>query len=146
MRWHFDLGHDTVTWFGRGPHESYNDRCAGARVGRWTSSITDMPHRYVHPQATGNRHEVRWIELRGGSRPLRIEFDRPLDVTVSHVTDEDLHAATHSNEVTDRPETYVCIDAAHRGVGTGAVGPDTLPQYRVKPGTYRWSYTVRELS
>lgn len=143
VRWRFDLGHDTVTWFGRGPHENYNDRCRGARVGRWTSAIAEMLHPYVHPQASGNRHEVRWIELRGGATPLRIDFDRPLDVTVAHVTDEDLHAATHSNEVRPRAETYLCIDAAHRGVGTGAVGPDTLPQYRVKPGTYSWSYVVR---
>ncbi|MFP5328303.1 MAG: glycoside hydrolase family 2 TIM barrel-domain containing protein [Acidimicrobiia bacterium] len=145
VRWRFDLGHDTVTWFGRGPHENYNDRCASARVGRWTSSISAMRHPYVHPQGGGNRHDVRWIELRSGNRPLRIQFERPVDVTVSHVTDEDLHAATHNNEVLDRAETYVCIDVAHRGVGTGAVGPDTLPQYRVGPGTYRWAYAVSEL-
>lgn len=146
VRWRFTDSFESVEWFGRGPHESYNDRCAGARVGRWQRPVGQMAHPYVHPQATGNRHQVRWLLLRARDHALRIDCDRPLDVTVARVTDEDLYAATHSNDLRDRAETYVCLDAAHRGVGTGAVGPDTLPRYRVGAGAYRWSYTIRAVT
>jgi len=37
----------------------------------------------------------------------------------------------------------VHLDAAHRGLGTASCGPDTLPEYWLAPGTYRWSYTLR---
>ena len=42
-----------------------------------------------------------------------------------------------------RDDCYVWIDARHRGVGSGACGPDTAPAHRVGPGTYRWSYRLR---
>ena len=45
-------------------------------------------------------------------------------------------------ELRPRPETIVQLDAAHRGLGTASCGPDTLPEYLVGPGTYRWSWTL----
>ena len=42
-----------------------------------------------------------------------------------------------------RDECYVWIDARHRGVGSGAVGPDTAAEHRIGPGPYRWSYRLR---
>jgi beta-galactosidase len=51
-----------------------------------------------------------------------------------------LAAATHDGELTPRTETVVHLDAAHRGLGTASCGPDTLPEYLVGPGTYRWSW------
>ena len=40
-------------------------------------------------------------------------------------------------------EGIVVIDAAHRGLGTASCGPDTLPEYRLTPGTYSWGWTLR---
>ena len=34
---------------------------------------------------------------------------------------------------------------AHRGLGTASCGPDTLPRYVVRPGTFRWSWSIRPL-
>ena len=134
-----DTRGDDTEWVGRGPHESYNDRCASARFGRWRSAVAGWHVPYVHPQGCGNRHDVK--KLRVGR--VHIDADQLLDVTVSHFTDEDLHAASHQDELQPRPEAYVWLDAAHRGVGTGAVGPDTLPRYRVPTGEHRWSYVLR---
>jgi beta-galactosidase len=36
----------------------------------------------------------------------------------------------------------VTIDAIQRGVGTASCGPDTLVKYKIKPGTYKWSWTI----
>ena len=138
-------GYEETEWFGRGPHENYNDRSRGAAMGRWTATVDDWPVMYVHPQGTGNRTGVRWLRLRGSGRPdvlIRAETPAALDVTVSHFTDDDLHDAAHTVDLQPRPETFVWLDVAHRGVGTGAVGPDTLERYRVGPGLYRWSYTI----
>ena len=138
-------GYDETEWFGRGPHENYNDRSASAPMGRWATNVDDWPVMYVHPQATGNRTGVRWLRLHGPDRPdvvIRPVDPPALNVTVSHFTDDDLHDAAHTIDLQPRAETFVWLDVAHRGVGTGAVGPDTLEQYRVGPGTYRWSYTI----
>jgi beta-galactosidase len=44
-----------------------------------------------------------------------------------------------------RPAAVVHLDAAHRGLGTASCGPDTLPEYLVGPGIYRWSWTLERI-
>jgi beta-galactosidase len=134
-----------VEWLGDGPHEGYSDRGASTRVGRWTTLVDRWPVPYVHPQASGNRTGVRWLRfLDAGGAVLRtIDQLDGLDVTVSRWTDAEVADAGHLEDLPARDECYVWIDARHRGVGSGAVGPDVAAAHRVGPGPYRWSYRVR---
>ena len=134
----------TVEWLGAGPHESYSDRRAGTRVGRWTTPVDDWPFPYTHPQASGNRTGVRWLRFLDdhGTAVLTIDELDDLDVSVSRFTDEEVAAADHREDFPPSEECYVWIDARHRGVGSGACGPDTAPAHRIGPGTYRWSYRL----
>ncbi|HET7030467.1 MAG TPA: glycoside hydrolase family 2 TIM barrel-domain containing protein [Candidatus Limnocylindrales bacterium] len=134
----FAPGHEALTWLGTGPHETYPDRARGGRVGRWTSTVTDQLVPYVRPQENGGHAGVRWLEIGG----LRIDLDRPRQVSALHVRAADLDVATHDVELRARPETFVTIDAAHRGVGTASCGPDTLPQYLVAIGVHEWAYVL----
>ena len=45
-------GFEEVEWFGRGPHESYQDRYASARVAVHQGSILEQTVKYVRPQET----------------------------------------------------------------------------------------------
>ncbi|MEL7209211.1 MAG: hypothetical protein AAGK32_13430, partial [Actinomycetota bacterium] len=58
-------------------------------------------------------------------------------------TDDEVDAAGHLEDLPDRDECYVWIDAAHRGVGSASVGPDVALRHRVGPGRHRWSYRLR---
>ena len=139
-------GLDRVEWFGRGPHETYPDRLRGGRVGRWRSSVADLHVPYIRPQESGGRADVRWFTLTdatGGG--LRITLDVPRQVSVSRFRAADLAAASHHGELVARPAAVVHLDAAHRGLGTASCGPDTLPEYLVGPGTYRWSWTLERI-
>jgi beta-galactosidase len=78
-------------------------------------------------------------------RGLRITLDEPRQVSISRFRAADLAAATHHGELVPRDVAVVHIDAAHRGLGTASCGPDTLPEYLVGPGTYRWSWTLERL-
>jgi beta-galactosidase len=69
----------------------------------------------------------------------------PAQVSATHFRAADLEAATHQEELTPRAETIVHIDAAHRGVGTASCGPDTLEQYLVRAGTYRWQWSIQPI-
>jgi beta-galactosidase len=139
-------GLDRVEWFGRGPHETYPDRRRGGRVGRWRSTLDDLHVPYIRPQESGGRADVRWIALTDAAgRGLRIALDVPRQVSASRFRAADLAAATHHGELVPRPSAVVHLDAAHRGLGTASCGPDTLPEYLVGPGTYRWSWTLQRL-
>ncbi len=50
--------------------------------------------------------------------------------------------ALHTTDLPTRPETFVHVDAAHRGLGTASCGPDTLTRYLVRPGRHRWRWTL----
>ena len=139
-------GPETLRWFGTGPHETYPDRKRGGLVGTWSSTVTDQSVPYIRPQENGGHADVRWLELvADGGAGLRIELDQPRQVSVSHVRTADLAAATHDIDVVPVAETIIHLDAAHRGLGTASCGPDTLPEYRLGTGTYRWSWTLRDL-
>ncbi len=131
-------GHEELQWFGSGPHETYPDRARGGRIGRWSSTVTEQLVPYVRPQESGGHAAVRWLE----AGAVRIDLDRPRQVSALHVTAADLDTATHDIELRPRPETFVTIDAVHRGVGTASCGPDTLPEYLVAPGVHEWAYVL----
>jgi beta-galactosidase len=134
-----------VDWLGRGPHECYSDRQAAAVFGRWRTRVDHWGTPYVYPQANGNRVGVRALRFldAGGRSVLVIDELEDLDVTVSRWTDEELDAAAHMEDLPQRDHAFVWIDARHRGVGSGAVGPDVSTPHRIGPGTYRWSYRAQ---
>jgi len=136
-------GLEQAEWFGRGPVETYPDRHRAGSIARWKSSVDDLYIPYVKPQENGGRADVRWFELTDGSgRGFRLGADRPCQASVTHFRAADLASATHDVELVPRAETVVHLDVAHRGIGTASCGPDTLPEYLVKPGTYEWSWFV----
>ncbi|MCU1371076.1 MAG: Beta-galactosidase, partial [Ilumatobacteraceae bacterium] len=143
----------SVEWLGDGPHEGYSDRRASTRFGRWTTPVDWWSVPYVHPQASGNRTGVRWLRFLDADGDVVHTIDQldggtgdGLDVTVGRWTQEEVADATHLEDlpgVDDRDECFVWLDARHRGVGSGAVGPDTTAEHRIGPGPYRWSYRLR---
>jgi beta-galactosidase len=52
-----------MAWYGRGPHESYWDRKSSGKIGIYQGSIKDQFHRYSRPQETGNKTDLRWMEV-----------------------------------------------------------------------------------
>jgi beta-galactosidase len=133
------------SYFGIGSNETYPDRKIG-RVHKWESTVADQYVPYVRPQENGGHAGVRWFELTDTSgRGVRIDLDKPLQVSVNPFRAEQLADATHDVELVPTRNTSVHIDAAHRGVGTASCGPDTLPGYLVSGGTYSFTWTVRAI-
>ena len=139
-------GLERARWFGRGPIETYPDRCRGGSVAIWQSTVSEMYVPYVRPQENGGRTDVRWLELSDVSgRGFRLAFDRPLQISASHFRAGDLAASGHDVDLIPRAETIVHFDVAHRGLGTASCGPDTLPRYVCGAGRYVWSWTLDQI-
>lgn len=137
-------GFDRVRWFGRGPGENYPDRNAGSPLGVWDAAPDDSP--YLVPQEFGLRTDCRWFECVDSARGRTVRIDvlqpQALHVSATHHTAHDLYAATTATELHPRPELFVHLDVAHRGLGTASCGPDVLPAYRLAPGEYRFAYRL----
>jgi len=134
---------DRIRWFGRGPHENYPDRNSSAMLGVWEADIEGCP--YLIPQEFGLRTDCRWMELIDSASKQRVRIHSlaaPLHMSATRYLPVDLFAATHVDDLVPRDEVVVCIDVAHRGVGTASCGPDVLPQYRIATGSYDFSYRL----
>jgi beta-galactosidase len=111
----------TVQWYGRGPHESYVDRYTSAPIGLWRGAIADQNHDYMRPQDTGNKIDVRWMELSGGRFGLRVAGETPLMMTALAFPYTDLYrrpAGTwKSSDIVPHGEATLLVDAAQWGVG-----------------------------
>lgn len=135
-----------VAYLGRGEHETYIDRNESGRIGIYHTDVERMFHYYVRPQATGNRTDVRWMQLADeAGEGLAFRSDVPFQFSVIPFTDECLDAATHINQLRREGVVTVHLDNAQAGVGTATCGPGVLPQYRVSVQEYKFRFTIRPL-
>jgi beta-galactosidase len=136
-------GLEQVRWWGLGPHECYPDRRASGMVGVHRASVGDMAEPLVHPQEHGARLDIREAEFGGPQGRVRVASDPAgplLHMRVGHDFDLDLEQAPLASDLRPRETAELHLDLATRGVGTGSCGPDTRPDLRVRPGTYRWRW------
>ena len=132
-------------WYGRGPHENYADRCSGAWTTVHDGVIPMMFHRYVDPQESGNRTDIRWATLANpaGGQTLRMDAmgDTLLEMSVYPCSQDDITLAMHPGELPKRDFHTLSIDHRQSGVGgTDSWGALALPQYRLPTNrAYQWS-------
>jgi beta-galactosidase len=138
-------GFETVRYCGLGPWENYRDRCAGASLDHFEARVDDFYVPYIMPQESGSRTGVRRFELCHEKMDtcVRVEaVGEPLECKAVHFSDADWTGATHTHEIAPRAETWVSLDCRQRGLGTRSCGPDTLPEYLIEPGSWRWAFLL----
>lgn len=145
LRWSLPEMLDHLTWYGRGPVESYPDRCRGAHLGRFTQTLAEQYVPYVMPQEHGGHADTRWAVVHTADGwGLLVTAAEPFQWNVSRWSPEQITAATHAEELEAQPPMPTMhVDFLHRGLGTLSCGPDTLPEYRIGPGRYRFTWAAR---
>jgi beta-galactosidase len=134
-----------VRWFGRGPHENYPDRNAGAMYDVWARQPDELP--YLVPQEFGLRTDCEWVEFASPHATVRIDVLQPATMHFSalHHTPTQLQEALDATQLRRSSDLIVHLDVAHRGLGTASCGPDVLPHYEIPAGTFEFAYLVRRI-
>ncbi|KAI0148675.1 glycoside hydrolase family 2 protein [Xylariaceae sp. FL1272] len=132
-------GDSAVTWYGRGPGESYSDKKLSQRTGVYTSCISDLWTEYEYPQEGGNRTDTRWVRFNSNqNQSITAQFSQPgtneralFDFNASHYRTKDIAAAKHPHELRKKKQENVIVrlDAKHHGLGSGSCGPRTRDEY-----------------
>ncbi|MEK3883626.1 glycoside hydrolase family 2 TIM barrel-domain containing protein [Paenibacillus sp. PL2-23] len=113
-----DASFDRLTWYGKGPHESYWDRQEGAKLGIFSGNVAEQLVPYLRPQECGNKTEVRWAELANAEgQGLRITADSSFDVNALPYTPSELEAHDHAYKLPASDKTVLRINYKQMGVG-----------------------------
>ncbi|MEV4114329.1 glycoside hydrolase family 2 TIM barrel-domain containing protein [Nonomuraea sp. NPDC049695] len=130
--WQLPQEWSQIQWFGAGPGEAYPDSRQAARIGRFHATVDDLQTPYVRPQDNGTRADVRWAEITDpAGAGIRIEGEPAFSLAARRWSDRHLAAARHQTDLVPEPLIYLYTDHVVHGVGSGAVGPGVLPQYRL---------------
>lgn len=132
-----DKSMEYVQWYGRGPRPTYIDRKLGSKIDLYDSTVTDFEYRYMRPQESSNRTDVRYFTLTdkdGFGIKVDAYYNNPINFSVYHYTTDGLEKATHINDIPYEDITTVNIDHRQLGVGGDLPGqafvrePYTMPK------------------
>ncbi len=150
-----------LSWFGRGPHESYADRKTSAAISLYKSLVNDQIHHYSRPQENANKTDVRWIALKNsnGSGLLAVG-EQVLNASAWPYKQSDIDfiagkdgsesasglvpvTTKHGAEVPMRDLVTVNIDHKQMGVGGDTSwGRLVHAQYTIPAKDYKYSFTL----
>ncbi|WP_274361659.1 glycoside hydrolase family 2 TIM barrel-domain containing protein [Paenibacillus thermotolerans] len=138
---------NTVSWYGRGPHENYWDRKTGARLGRYSGTVREQFVPYLRPQECGNKTDVRFATIsQGVNGPgLRFEAKNPFEINALPWRPEELEAHDHVYKLPDSKKTVVRVNYKQMGVGgDDSWGAQTHEQYTLPANRpYLFQFTMR---
>ena len=129
---------EQLSWFGRGPWDSYVDRKEACLPAIYQSTVAKQYEEYILPQEHGTKQEVRWMSLTN-SDGQGLLFAAPDQMAASavHFRPED----NYTNKDTRKKHTYefvscttavVNLDAVTRGLGNNSCGPDVMDKYELR--------------
>ena len=133
-----------TVYYGRGPFENYDDRKRGAWIGKFSIQTDDVFYHYVRPQENGNRTDTRWLKLMSNDTAgagLMIEGDPRFSFSVWPFSADDLTAAAHPYQLQRQGHYTVNLDL--KQLGLGGTLSQTLPQYMIPAGDYRFNFLMR---
>lgn len=139
---------NTLNYYGRGPHENYIDRNYSAQVGLYKQTVSEQYYPYIRPQETGNKTDIRWLELSNDQLKVTVTSDELLSTTALHFLNEDLDDGLqkdqrHAAELKERDLTSLKIDYKQMGVG----GIDSwqawpMEKYLLRDKTYQYQFKI----
>ena len=141
-----------LSWYGRGPHESYWDRKTSASIGVYRGSVWEQYHPYVRPQETGNKTDVRWIAVSNDEGTGLMAIGMPhLSASALQIENSDLAyrpgQQRHGTEVKPRDLVTLNLDYKQMGVGgDNSWGALTRPEYTLPALPYSHRFRLRPFS
>ena len=134
---------EALSYFGRGPVESYEDKKQASRVGLYRTEVTEHFEHYVRPQENMAHTETRWVEVSNragqGLLALNTETTPTFSFNCSHFTTQQLTETAHDYELTPLAETVVHLDWKHSGIGSDSCGPVLDESLRLNAEEFRFA-------
>lgn len=140
---------DKIEWYGRGAHESYEDRKESAFVGIYSGSVENQHFSHVMPQENGNKTDVRRLDVISDDSSVRFS-GRPLfNFNIQNYSDEALDATKPTtlkpspDELQRGEKTWLHIDFKQMGLGgDDSWSPRVHREYMLDKPEYYYSFDI----
>lgn len=134
--------YEEVKWFGRGPHENYDDRATSAAFGIYKSDIDKLHVPYVKPMENGNRSSVDWVEIRKANKKgIRVDGNQ-LNFSAHRYTLQNLNDAKYEVELEDSGKVWLNIDQRQNALGSESFMFNYVDKYILKGRKFHYSFTL----
>lgn len=140
----------SMSWYGRGPHESYWDRKSSAMISLYWGMIAKQYEPYIRPQENGNKTDVRVAFLRDVyGNGLIIAGQEPLSITALNFRTEDLDSGKEKLQIHNfeiEPGQFVRLNIDYKQMGVGgdnSWGARTHKEYLLPHKEYSYSFKLR---
>ncbi|MCU6712935.1 DUF4981 domain-containing protein [Paenibacillus sp. J5C_2022] len=109
---------DTVSWYGKGPEETYWDRQTGGKLGLYAGKVKDQLAPYIRPQETGNKVGVRFASVTNAAgEGLAFKGNPSFELNALPYTPSELEAHDHPHLLPPAEKTVVRVNGLQMGVG-----------------------------
>ncbi len=132
---------DLMNFYGNGPHETYIDRMASAKLGIYSIKVADQMTHYLVPQENANKTGVRWAEfVNSDGLGIRFEADDVLEVSPGFYTPLETEEYDHDYKLPEPEKVIAKVNARMMGVGgDDSWGSRPLVQYK-NPTNWVYEY------
>ena len=121
-----DKNNKKFSFFGYGKGESYIDKRLYTEVGEYECTVKENLGNNLKPQECGSHYYSSFVNV----GKLNITAEKPFSFSVLPYSGEQLAEAKHSHDLKSPDATYICLDIAMSGVGTGSCGPWLADKYK----------------
>ena len=142
---------ENLSYYGRGPIESYADRKDSQFLGVYESTVSQEFYPYIRPQENGNHVDLRWMKLQtpsGQSLTVVPVSVNGFSGSALHYTQESLDEGTekrnlHSPDIDETNLTNVCIDLKQMGLACeNSWGAWPRPEYMIPYQDYEFTFRL----
>ena len=134
--------YENVTYYGRGPNPTYQDR-KFERIGIFQTTVDDMWVDYSEPQENGNHENTRWVAMTDSDGKGLLFIGNPqINFGAKHYAQDVIQEAKYAFQMERSDSIHLNIDGAQNGVGgNDSWGATPLRSYIM--GNKEMSYSFR---
>ena len=143
LSFRLDSKFDKLSWYGKGPWETYADRKHSAFTGYYHSTVKEQHVPFVNPCECGGHEDTRYALLSDGVHSVQIIGNHDYHFSALPYSLDEYQNAMYDNDLPDTSTgTWLIVDSVHAGLG-GDTGwfKNIHPEYRIPSGRYHYEFT-----
>ena len=141
-------GSECLSYYGRGPVESYRDKRHASWQGYFTTKVCDHFEPYVRPQENMAHTDTGFMAVSdmSGMGLMAVKVNNPFSFNCAHFTPMQLTETPHDYQLVPMKETCVNLDLAQAGIGSNSCGPWLDDEWKLMAKHYTFAVRLMPMN